>query len=254
MKLKNQPPKHPPPRDELQIEALKAFNIPLKLIETFGRKSAAEERDISKFEYFHPFGCEVKVPAWIKSGWSAMYAKGLPCRAYIEGAQNPQAAIMVRPDGKHTLGRVLWMYECLINAALFWRWKEGLAVRDRAGRTIWPRIDDDGFPVVDEWEREDGGKTVLRAVDIPLRACGYEEVRDFNKAMGRGLQYAFTYWKWKCDYSLFGAHLGIYMTGEPQLEQIDLPAPAHGRPPSTSHGSAKWGDGTGAKTWLIERG
>lgn len=254
-RISHQRPKYAPPRSELQYEALETLGYAPSWVERLTLKCAVEERDISHFEFFHPLGTsELRIPAWIKSGWSAMYSKGIPCRAYIEGADHANAVVVVYPDGKHTLGRVLWVYESLLHCARFWRWKEGLAIRDRAGRPIWPVIDADGFPIVDEWEREDGGKSILRAVDLPLTVCSYEEVRDFSRAAGLAPQYAFTRWKWRNSFAPFGGRLGIYVTGEPQLEQIDLPAPSHGRAPDASHGSAQWADSGRASAWTIDRG
>ncbi len=235
-------------RAALTFELKKMLDLPLSANEQYDRKTPVEDRP--PVGWFAPMGREMPLPEWLDAG-HPFFTGELPGQVLETAVMNNGGASWVvwQAQPRFTLNAATWFYESLIVRCLFERWKRGLPILDEDNRMFRPEITEDGFPIIDSREQEDGSVSALVALPDPDIAPG-DEREAFLKLLGR---YVWTPWKGKYRRLRSAppgnrfprkSQLADYSIGRPRVVSRVLKAADPDRnpyaPPSTVHGSAQW--------------
>jgi type IV secretion system protein VirD4 len=232
----------------LTLELKQMLGLPLTATEEYERKTAVEDRPPAG--WFAPMGREMPVPEWLNAR-HPFFTGEMPGRVLKTGIMNAGGAswIIWQLQPRFTLWAATWFYESLIVRTLFERWKRGLPILTEDNRMYEPALTEDGFPIIDSRENEDGSVSALVAMPHADLAPG-EERDAFLKLLGR---YVFTPWKGKYHRHAVAppaagfrkeTQLVDYSIGRPRVRTRVLKAADPDRnpyaPASTVHGSAQW--------------
>jgi len=168
------------------------LGLPLTGSEEYERKTPVEDRPPAG--WFAPMGREMPVPDWLNAG-HPFFTGDMPGQVLETATMNSGGASWVvwKVQPRFTLNAATWFYESLIVRTLFERWKRGLPILGEDNRMYVPAITEDGFPIIDSRENDDGSVGALVAMPDPDIAPG-DEREAFLKLLGR---YVFTAWKGK---------------------------------------------------------
>ncbi|HEY0412355.1 MAG TPA: type IV secretory system conjugative DNA transfer family protein [Allosphingosinicella sp.] len=235
-------------RADLTYEIKQMFGLPMPAHESNQRKTAVEDRPPGGF--FAPFGRQMPVPGWLHAG-HPFFTGALTYRLIETGTLNngSRGQVVWEVQPSFTVNASTWFYESLLIRALFERWKRGLPIVGGDNALLFPSISEDGYPIIDTSEDEDG--TVRALVAEPDNVlCDAGDLEAFEKVLGR---YRWTPWKGKyrkVQTTPVGAGfrktypLSGYSVGRPRVVSRVLVRGDPNRNPyaphSTVHGSAQW--------------
>lgn len=224
-------------------------NFPRSRWEERHRKTEVEDQPPG--EWFSPFNREMKVPAWLNAE-HAFFTGTLKMRVRTlfrlnSGAEGWQIEY---PVPAFTLNAAIWFYESLLLQCVFEQWRRGLPIQHEMGSFRIPEFTEDGWPIVEQEEREDGSvwAVIAEPGDDPAAP---EDIKSFEKAIA--WYYRHTPFKGVYRLELISpavtpyrqnGHLTGYPLGRPNLNIRRLRGPDPNRNPytpvSTVHGSAQW--------------
>jgi type IV secretion system protein VirD4 len=232
----------------LTYELKKSLGLDLDWWEQANQKTRAEEQPPG--EWFTPFGWEMRLPRWLNAS-DLFFTGDRPCRVLETGIMNNGGRSWIRwqLQPRFTLNAATWYFESLVIRALFERWKRGLPVLDNRNQPCRPDFTEEGYPIIDQSEDEDGTVTALIALPDP-DLCTSEDLEAFTKLLGR---YIYTPWKGRfCKEAAqppgaWGpkkSQLAGYSIGRPKVMPWVLKRADPDRnpyaPKSIVHGSAQW--------------
>jgi type IV secretion system protein VirD4 len=235
-------------KSALTFEMKKGLGLPLSYAEQGNGKTAVEDQPPGP--WFAPFGRDMPLPEWLNAG-SPFFTGELKGHVLKTGQMNSggNCWIIWEVQPRFTLNAVTWFFESLIVRAVFERYKRGLPILADDNSMYWPAFTDDGFPIIDSRENDDGSVQALIALPDPGLAPG-EERDAFVKLLG---PWVFTPWKGgyhRLRLAPAGAKfakeaaLADYSIGRPRVVARELVAADPNRNPfaprSTVHGSAQW--------------
>jgi type IV secretion system protein VirD4 len=233
----------------LVFEDKTTFHFPLSNWERIMSRTEAEAE--APGEWFSPFRQARRLPGWLHAKHPFFTGDlKLPVTSLFKlnsGAEGWQIEI---PTPKFTLNACIWLYEALCAQCVFERWRRGYPVAHEIEGFIYPEMTDDGWPIVEKQEREDGSvwATVTEFGEL---GAAPDEIRSFKRAVGhhhvatpyKGKFRLETISPWNVPYEKYVFLVG-YPFGRPQLRPVRLSAPDPDRnpytPPAIIHGSAQW--------------
>ncbi len=232
----------------LTFEDKKRCNFPTSRWEEANRKSESE--DESPGEWMPLFSSEVRVPRWLNAS-HPFFTGALRLRVLTPFRSNSGAdGFQVEyPVPRFTFNAAIWFCEAMCAQAAFEQWRRGIPVQHPLGGLQFPKVTDDGFPII-ETEEDDDGSVWATVAEPGDQAGDPAEVRKFISQFGPFVRTPF-----KGEYRLElispartpyrkdGFLIG-YPLGPPKIRRVLLKAADRNRnpyqPPSTVQGSAQW--------------
>lgn len=233
----------------LVFEDKTCFNFALSNWEAIMNRTEAEAEPPG--EWFSPFRQATRVPGWLHAKHPFFTGDlKLPVTALFRMNNGAEGWAIQVPTPKFTLNACIWLYEALCAQCVFERWRRGYTVAHEIEGFINPEMTDDGWPIVEKKEREDGSVWALVAEFNDLEAAP-DEIRNFQRTVGH--RYVSTPYKGKYRVERLTPHnagfekdlfLIGYPLGRPNLRPVQLRAADAARnpytPPAIFHGSAQW--------------
>jgi type IV secretion system protein VirD4 len=215
-----------------------------------GRQRSEVERKPPR-EWFSPFRRACRVPAWLNAD-HPFFTGTLKLRVTSlfglrSGGEGWQVEI---PAPRFDLNACIWAYEALCAQCVFEKWRRGFRVAHQIEGFEMPEITEDGWPIIETEEREDGSVWGQLADfnDIPAEAG---DIRNFIRTVGT--RHIATPYKGRFELECinpFGVpyrqerFLLGYPIGRPHVRPVLLRAADSNlnpyAPRSTVHGSAQW--------------
>lgn len=225
------------------------FNFPLSRWEDTMYRTEAEAEPPGA--WFSPFRQARRVPAWLTAdhpfftGELKLHVRStFFLKSGAEGWQDES------PIPKFTLNACIWLYEALCAQCMFERWRRGYKVAHDISGFIKPEITEDGWPIIDQEERDDGSvwAMVAEIADMPAAP---DELKSFLRTTGPAI--VSTPYKGKFELAMItpvttNYHKPLFLMGyplgRPMFRPVRLRGPDENRNPyalkSTTHGSAQW--------------
>lgn len=233
----------------LTFEDKTCFHFPLSKWEaTMSRTEAEAERP---GEWFSPFRQARRLPGWLNAKHPFFTGDlKLPVTSLFTLKSGAEAWTIEIPTPRFTLNACIWLYEALCAQCVFERWRRGFPVAHEIEGFIYPEMTEDGYPIIETQEREDGSvwATVAEFSDL---GGAPDEIKSFKRALGH--RHVSTPYKGKYRLETISPHNAQYIKyvflvgyplGRPQFRPVLLRAPDSERNPyalrSTVHGSAQW--------------
>lgn len=232
----------------LTYELKEMLGLPMSKREEARKKTDVE--DGPPGAWFAPFGLEMMVPVWLSPSHPFFTGKmKLTIREIGVTGNGGVCTGLFEPQPVYTLNAVTWLYETLIIQCVYEQWRRGIAIMDASGHFVMPSFTDEGFPIIEQDEQDDGSVVALVA-SLDTAYLEIEDQKNFTKTLGR---YRVTSWKAKSKLVLsspIGAYtkpppvIHSYAFGRPRVEQRVVRKADPDRnpyaPPNTTHGSAQF--------------